>query len=146
MLLKDLLVPHGAEMSDSLTDDELLAYLDEQLAVERMAAIEEQARKSDELRQRLAALIQGRDSSELSVGEVWRRNRLSCPTRATLGSYLLGVLDDDSSDYIRFHLETISCRYCAATVEELQQANASHPTTARRQRFFESSIGHLRPE
>lgn len=146
MLPNDRLEPHGAEMSDSLTDDELLAYLDEQLAVERMAAIEEQARKSDELRQRLAALIQGRDSSELSVGEVWRRNRLSCPTRATLGSYLLGVLDNDSSDYIRFHLETISCRYCAATVEELQQATAPHPTTTRRQRFFESSIGHLRPE
>mgnify|MGYP006272648337 CR=1 FL=1 len=133
-------------MNDSLTDDELLAYLDEQLAVERMTAIEEQARRSEELRQRLAALIQSRDSSELSVGEVWRRNRLSCPTRATLGSYLLNVLDDDQTDYIRFHLETITCRYCAATVEELQQATTPQPTATRRQRIFESSIGHLRQE
>lgn len=131
-------------MIDSLTDDELRAYLDEQLPVERMASIEDQARSSEGLRQRLADLVQQRESGELSVGEVWRQYRLSCPSRATLGSYLLNVLDDDHADYIRFHLETIGCRYCAASVDELQSARASSsPATQRRQRFFESSVGRL---
>ncbi len=134
-------------MSDSFTDDELRAYLDEQLPIERMAAIEDAARSAEALRTRLSELLQQRESGELSVGEVWRKHRLSCPSRATLGSYLLGVLDDEHADYIQFHLQTIGCRYCGATLEELQAAAVStQSTTERRKKFFESSVGRLRSE
>lgn len=134
-------------MMDTPTDDELRAYLDEQLPVERMSVIEEQARSSEGLRYRLADLVQQRESGELSVGEVWRQHRLSCPSRATLGSYLLNVLGDDEADYIRFHVETIGCRYCAASLDELHAALMSTPpATERRRRFFESSVGRLRGE
>ena len=134
-------------MTNSFTDDELRAYLDEQLPVERMAAIEDAVRSSVELRAQLAELLQQRESGELSVGEVWRKHRLSCPTRATLGSYLLEVLDEPQTDYIRFHLETIGCRYCAALVDELQNAaSVTQPATTRRKKFFESSVGRLRSE
>lgn len=131
-----------------LSDDELLAYLDEQLPVERMASIEDEMRASEALRQRFAQLLQRRDSGELSVGEVWRTNRLSCPTRGTLGSYLLRVLDDDLTDYIQFHLETIGCRYCQAVMDELQNAALDGtPVVERRQRkFYESSVGHLKKD
>lgn len=125
------------------TDDELLAFLDEQLPAARAMDLEQQLRSSEPLRLRLSELIQGRESGEHSVGAIWRTHRLSCPTRATLGSYLLGVLDDPSSDYVRFHLETIGCRYCEATFVELQQAATPQPVAERRRRFFESSVGGL---
>ncbi len=126
------------------TDDELLAFLDEELAVARAAELERELRDSEAIRRRLSEIIQRRESGEHSVGEVWRRNRLSCPTRATLGSYVLGVLEGPLADYIQFHLQTIGCRYCQATYAELQQATAAvAPVETRRRKFFESSVGRL---
>jgi len=132
-------------MSSDFSDDELLAFLDEQLPVERASVLEQKLRDSAESRQRLAALIRRRDQGGHTVGEIWRRNRLSCPTQETLGSYLLGVLDDDLHSYIEFHLETIGCRLCNATVSELRASQQTEePSTTRRQRYFESSAGILK--
>lgn len=133
---------------DEYSDDELLAFVDEQLAVETMSAIEAALRGSEVLRLRMAELLQRRDSGEHSVGEIWRRGRLSCPSRAVLGSYLLGVLEPAQADYIRFHLQTIGCRFCQATVDELGVLAANATTTntqSRRTRIFESSVGQLAP-
>ena len=51
--------------------------------------------------------MQERDRGDHSIGAVWRREHLSCPTREQLGSYLLEVLDEEIQDYVRFHLETV---------------------------------------
>ncbi|HEY2251486.1 MAG TPA: hypothetical protein VGH74_10520 [Planctomycetaceae bacterium] len=133
-------------MPTDFTDAELLAFLDEGLSVERMAAIEHELRQSAELRTRTATLRQQRDSSGHSVGEIWRRERLSCPSRHQLGSFLLDALPAPLTDYIRFHLETIGCRYCAANLDDLRQSapQESTETAQRRQRFFESSAGQMR--
>jgi hypothetical protein len=133
-------------MDSEFTDAELLAYLDEGLAVERMAAVENALRASADLRSRTAALRTQRDEQGHSVGEIWRRGRLSCPTRHQWGSYLLGALPADLAQYFRFHLETVGCRYCAANLDDLRQT-ASQPTaetTQRRQKFFQSSAGYVR--
>src|SRR5712671_2767918 len=103
-------------MPADFTDAELLAFLDEGLPVERMAAVESALRQSAELRTRTAALGQQRNAAGHSVGEIWRRGRLSCPTRHQLGSFLLDALPAEHADYIRFHLETVGCRYCAANL------------------------------
>ena len=78
--------------------------------------------------------------------DVWRRGRLSCPGRHQLGSFLLGALPADLAGYIRFHLETIGCRYCAANLDDLRQAAdaASSETVRRRQKYFQSSAGYVR--
>lgn len=133
-------------MPDDFTDIELLAFLDEGLSVERMAAIENALRQSDELRTRTSALRQQRDSAGHSVGEIWRRERLSCPTRHQLGSYLLDALPAELTQYVQFHLQTIGCRYCAANLDDLRQSaqQTSAETTQRRQKFFQSSAGHIR--
>ena len=133
--------------SASYTHEELLAYLAEQLPTERMAAIERALRNSEPLRRQLAALARERDQGGFTVGEVWRRGRLSCPTRSQLGAYLLGALDGGPRDYIEFHLRTIGCRVCAANLADLQQATAAAPEKQRRRRkYFESSAGYLRHE
>jgi hypothetical protein len=136
-------------MKSDFSSAELEAYLDESLPIERMTAIEEALRKDSSLRERLSATNGRRDAGVHSIGEIWRRHRLSCPSREQLGSYLLGVLSADAADYVKFHIESIACRYCEANLDDLRaQQSAAHagPTQQRRQRYFQSSVGHLRRE
>ncbi len=136
----------GTEMNhQELTDNQLLAYFDEMLAVDEMITVEQALRNSDDLRTRLALLARSRDQGVHSVGEIWRQERLSCPSRNELGNYLLGTLDNSHTDYIQFHIETIGCRICQASLEDMKTTVDSTPATEqRRQRFFETSAGHLK--
>jgi hypothetical protein len=80
-----------------------------------------------------------------SLGEVWRRHRVSCPTRDRLGSYLLKALDSDAQAYISFHIETVGCRFCRANLEDLRQRQEDNSESVKRKRrYFESSAGYLK--
>lgn len=133
-------------MTRQLTDAELEAYLDEALTPEEMAAIEMELRGSNKLLKQLARIHSRRDAGVHSLGEIWRRHRVSCPTREQMGSFLLGVLDDAEADYIRFHLEIVACRVCHANLEDLRrrQAESSESMVVRRRKYFDSSAGYLR--
>jgi hypothetical protein len=133
-------------MPANFTNSELEAFLDEALPIERMTAIEEALRSSDDLQARLAAVNGRRDAGVHSLGEIWRRHRLSCPSRQQLGSHLMGILPREEADYIKFHIETIGCRYCAASINDLksQQSAAESEVEHRRRKYFQSSVGHLR--
>jgi anti-sigma factor RsiW len=133
-------------MSKPLRQSDLDAYLDEALPPEEMARIEEALRKDAQLRQRLAATNARRDAGVHSLGEIWRRHRLSCPSRQQLGSYLLEALPDEQAQYVKFHLEEIGCRCCNANLADLerQQAEAPDAAVTRRRKYFQSSVGHLR--
>ena len=132
-------------MSEKFTDQQLQAYLDESLAGEQMAAVERALRNDDGLRQRLVMVAGRREAGVHGLGEIWRRQRLSCPTRQELGSFLLGALVDEQSDYIRFHLEKVGCRVCQANHEDLQrqQTEAQAASQTRRRRYFQTSAGYL---
>jgi hypothetical protein len=121
------------------------AYLDDALNDTETAKVETALRQSDALRRLLRLLIQERDRGEHSIGAIWRRQRLTCPTREQLGSFLLGVLDGDESDYIDFHLGTIGCAFCLANLTDLEarQKEPAPKAQQRRQRYFESSAGFL---
>src|SRR5437868_7541608 len=108
-------------MANRITQSDLQSYLDEALAPAEMAAVEAELRKKPELLQQLSAINARRDAGVHSVGEIWRRRRLSCPTREQLGSYLLGALEGGHAEYIDFHLKTIGCRYCQANLEDLRR-------------------------
>lgn len=131
------------------TDAQLSAYLEEALPADQLAAIERRLRDDAGLRERLVAVIGREDAGLHSVGVIWRRRRLSCPDRNQLSQHLLGVLDEEEADYIRFHIEEVGCRYCAANLDDLKQAQSvaaqsGNEPTARRQRYFQTSAGHLR--
>lgn len=131
-------------MQAAFTDHELLAWLEEQLPVDRMAAIEKALRDSEPLQRHVALLARRRDQGGHSVGEIWRRLRLSCPTRADLGSYLLETLDADHATYVAFHVQTIGCRFCLALLDDMQQSQQRTPEReTRRRKIFESSAGLL---
>jgi hypothetical protein len=128
------------------TDLQLEAYLDEALPADEMARIEQTLRQTPELTQRLTAVLGRRDAGLHSLGEIWRRHRLSCPGRGKLGSYLLNVLSQPEVAYIQFHLDIVGCRFCQANLADLkeQQAEAAEIATSRRQKYFQSSAGLLR--
>ena len=127
-----------------MTRELLSGYLEDSLNDSETAAIEKALRDSEPLRRLLRSLMLERDRGEHSIGAIWCRQRLSCPSREQLGSYLLGALESNLQDYIQFHLETVACAFCAANLADLQQRQESAPKVQqRRKRFFESSAGLL---
>jgi hypothetical protein len=136
-------------MTASYSQAELEAYLDEALPADHMAQIEQSLRDNPQLVVRLSQINAQRDFGVHSLGEIWRRHRLTCPTREQLGSFLLEALLEEQADYVRFHVETIGCRYCQANLEDLRQASADEEAKPevgnRRRRYFQSSAGHLKP-
>jgi hypothetical protein len=133
-------------MRSEFTTSELEAYLDEGLDIERMAHIEQSLRERPELLERLAQINGRRDSGMHSLGEIWRRQQIGLPTREELGSYLLGVLPDEHASYIRFRVEILKCRYTIANLSDLQaqQREGDSQVAARRRKYFQSSVGHLK--
>ncbi|MCA8999766.1 MAG: hypothetical protein KDA80_22410 [Planctomycetaceae bacterium] len=126
------------------SDADLIAFLDEALSDERSTALERQLRDDELLRERLV-IVRGRETAGLhTLGAIWRRGRLSCPTREELGQYLLETLPDDHSDYIRFHLQTSECRYCQANLADLEAASQVDSNSVRRRRYFQTSAGYLK--
>lgn len=131
-------------MSD-FSDAELAAFLDEALSPARCSQLEHALRTDTQLRDRLIE-VRGKENAGLhSIGAIWRRARLSCPDRTQLGQYVLGTLDDEATDYIRFHLEEIGCRFCQANLADLQAASQQQPQDQqRRKRYFQTSAGYLK--
>ena len=130
------------------TDHELEAFLEEALAPEEMARIEMAIRSQPTVARALAEVVSRRDAGVHSLGEIWRRHRVSCPTRENLGSFLLNALADVESEYLQFHLEVVGCRFCQANLQDLrrQQEELADKSARRRSKYFQSSAGLLRGE
>jgi hypothetical protein len=130
------------------SDQELESYLDEALSAARMAEIEASLRTQSALCERLARINARRDAGEHTLGEIWRNGRASCPSREELGSFLLGVLSGEAADYVAFHASETGCRYCYASLNDLQsrqgEAVAAGDIETRRRKYFQSSAGYLR--
>jgi hypothetical protein len=138
--------PGAVTLMTRITRETLDAYLDDALTDGEASRVEQALRTDPTLRDHLTALLKQRDRGEHSIGAVWRRHRLSCPSREKLGSFRLGVLDDEEIDYIEFHLKVIACQYCQANLDDiLAELEEETPVIEeRRRRFFESSAGFLR--
>ncbi len=128
------------------SETELEAFLDEALSPDLMNEIEKQLRADPQLLQSLAAINSRRDLGVHTIGAIWRRHRLSCPTREQLGSFLLGAIDEVESDYVRFHVEDVGCPYCRASLEDMRerQRESEELVVKRREKYFQSSAGYFR--
>jgi anti-sigma factor RsiW len=128
-----------------ITREHLHAYLDDALSEVEVARIEQELRESAQVRALLRQVMGERDRGDHSIGAIWRQERLTCPEREKLGSYLLGVLDEDEESYIRFHLETVACPYCQANLADLrEQSSPRSPRSGVTRRILDSS-GPLLP-
>jgi hypothetical protein len=123
-------------------DETLRAYLADTLPPGAQARVEKALRESAELRARLEDVRQNRGDAGLhTLGAIWRRGRLTCPTRQQLGSALLDALDPALVAYITFHLDVIECPFCQANLADLKAKTAppSNATQHRRNRILKSS-------
>ena len=138
--------------AEEFTDAELQSFMDESLAADRSSQIEAAMRTDERLRRRLEAIRDQDFAGVHSVGSIWRRGRISCPSRDELGMFLLHALEPDRSEYVRFHIETVACRFCEANLDDLRSVAAEaaardEAAPKRRQRIFQTSVGRLnRPE
>jgi hypothetical protein len=137
-------MPAPAPTPPPIDDTMLRDYLVDALSPEDSARVEKALRDSAELKARLEDVRQNRADNQLhTVGAIWHRNRLTCPTREQLGSFLLDALDPDLADYFTFHIEVIECMFCQANLNDLKaQSETAHAATAsksRQTRILESS-------
>lgn len=134
-------------MRDEPNRFELIGYLEEALPAEDMVRIEERLRESASWREALAELTDEVGTGEHSIATVWRRHRLTCPSRERLGAYRIHGLIPEEAEYIRFHLEVVGCRWCAANLRDVESQlpgeEESRPAGARRRRFYQTSVGYL---
>jgi len=82
------------------------------------------------------------DEAEVTVAQVWRAHRLTCLKRSTLGTYLMGVLDDPWLGYTQFHLDVVGCPMCLANLKDLE-SDELEDASGRNEQIFQSSIGFL---
>ena len=117
-----------------IDDSRLRDYLADALTPEDSARVEKALRDSAELRARLEEVRHDRADGQLhSLGAIWHRARLTCPSRQQLGSYLLDALDPELASYLQFHLEVVVCPFCQANLADLK-AKAAQPSGASKSR------------
>jgi hypothetical protein len=104
-----------------ITRQMLRDYLHDALPDAELAAIEKALRASPELRALYKEVIEQEDRGEHTLGAIWRRERVSCPTREQLGGYLLGAGDPELIEYVDFHLKTVGCPFCQANLDDLKK-------------------------
>jgi len=131
----------------TISDEDLERYLDEALPAADLVRIEQALRDNPTLLNRVRELTARRDAGAHSLGAIWRRNRVTCPSRQELGAFLLEVLDAEFADYLAFHLNVVGCPQCQANLDDLKQRHAERATaetqSARPQKFFQSTVGLL---
>lgn len=129
---------------NSISREQLHAYIDDALSETEMARIEQALRDSDQLKAALQSAREERDRGEHSVGAIWRRDRLSCPSREELNRFLLDCVEPEMKAYLEFHLHTILCPTCLANLDDLRDKLSPQAVRAsRRRKIFDSSAGLL---
>ena len=137
-------IPADHHDTDHAVDPETLrAYLADELPAGTLARVEKALRDSAELRAQLEDVRQNRGEAGLhSLGAIWRRGRLTCPSRQQLGSLLLDALDPDLAAYLQFHIDVVACPYCQANLLDLKhkaEPAAAEVRATRQGRFLQSS-------
>ena len=94
-----------------------------------------------------------RDASDSTADDLltslWSDFRPSCPKRTTLGKFQLGTLNPAWDEYVAFHVETLGCQFCSASLDdlaELASASQADVTAPLRDRIMQSTVGFFRPE
>ena len=135
-------------MSKEFSDAELDCYIEETLDAGRASELELQLREDEALLKRLVDINAARSAGRHTLGGIWRQNQIGVPSRDEMGSFLLGVLDDQHADYIQFRVDVLKCPFTIALKTDLenQQSESEDTSVKRRARIFESSVGLLKKD
>ena len=135
-------------MSKEFSDAELDCYIEETLDADRASELELQLRDDEKLLKRLTEINGLRSSGKHTIGGIWRQNQIGVPSHDEMGSFLLGVLDDQHAEYIQFRVDVLKCPFTIALKTDLenQQSESEDKSVKRRKKIFESSVGLLSPK
>jgi hypothetical protein len=126
----------------TITKATLDAFIDDHLNEQETIKVEKAVRESQELNTLLKSIIASRDMGDHSIGAIWRREHLSCPSREELSSFKDDALEPERIDYIKFHLETVGCKACKANLADLNCTKGSQnnpDANEKHQQFLENS-------
>ena len=132
---------------ETVTKEILRAFATDSLPEAETAGVEKLIRDDPAVGKLYAQVREEEERGEHSVGAIWRRSHVSCPTLAQLGGYLMQAMDDELFDYIEFHLKTVGCSYCAANLEDQkhkQAGAAGDGAKTRRKKIVHSTAGVLK--
>lgn len=132
-------------MSEEFSDAELESFLEETLGGQRAVEIERALTNDQTLLTRLTEINGRRNSGIHTLGEIWRRNQIGVPTTEAMGSYLLGVLEDEHANYVDFRLDVLKCPFTIALKTDLlnQHKESAEESNNRRSKIYDSSSGYL---
>ena len=108
------------------------AYIDGALSPEEADAFTSMAYGDSELRGKIRTVQTEFDYHNHTVGSLWRRNQLTCPSDQEIVDYqrgALAIINPEIADYVQFHLTSIRCIYCISTAAELKQSAAKGGAT-----------------
>lgn len=103
----------------------------------------------DALPQSAQQAVEADDTADDLLTSLWADFRPSCPKRTTLGKFQLGTLKPAWDDYVQFHLTSLGCRFCAASLDDLEElaaASESSSAVPLRNRIMESTVGFFQPD
>lgn len=80
----------------------------------------------------LTALSDEVRSLQISISELWFRERISCPPQEVLDRWPQG-LEEDLRGYVAFHVDDLGCPYCQAALGQ-RDVEADRDETGRRER------------
>jgi hypothetical protein len=89
------------------------------------------AQEDSELRGQIRTVQSEFDYHNHTVGSLWRRNQLTCPSDQEIADYQRGelaIIYPKIADHLQFHLNSIRCIYCISTAAELKQSAAKGGT------------------
>ena len=107
------------------------AYIDGALSPEEADAFTSMAYGDSELRGKIRTVQTEFDYHNHTVGSLWRRNQLTCPSDQEIVDYQRGelaIINPKIVDYVQFHLNSIRCIYCISTAAEWKQSAAKGGT------------------
>jgi len=135
-------------VSKEFSDAELDCYIEEMLDADRASELELQLRDDEKLLKRLTEINALRSNGKHTLGGIWRQNQIGVPSHDEMGSFLLGVLDDQHAEYIQFRVDVLKCPFTIAMKTDLenQQSESEDKSVKRRKKIFESSVGLLCPK
>ena len=107
------------------------AYIDGALSPEEADAFTLMAYGDSELRGKIRTVQTEFDYHNHTVGSLWRRNQLTCPSDQDIVDYqrgALAIIYPKIADHLQFHLNSIRCIYCISTAAEWKQSAAKGGT------------------
>ena len=125
--------------------------------IQELASFVEGTRMSPDIRDHVASCSACRSSLEtlsgevqhlqISISELWFKERISCLDQETLDAWRRGAISGPLADYVAFHVDELGCPFCQADLGQMQvreSAEDSHRLGRSREKVGEVTATFLR--